>query len=549
VEPNTGAGGGAPSQKPARVEPRPPVSGGFAFRSRRGLSSVKVVRAWACLILLVSATAVSASDSHADFFASGRVPHIRIEIAKTNMDSLRRDARKYVPATFRDGDTVYTNVAIRLKGAAGSFRPVDDRPALTLNFDKYVQGQDFHGIEKLHLNNSVQDPSYMTELICGELFLAAGVPAARTSHARVELNGRDLGLYVLKEGFDKTFLKRHFKNPNGNLYDGGFLREITDPLEIDSGKDNGYTDLKALVRAAEESDPSARLAALEKVLDVDRFLTFMALEVITWDWDGYPMKHNNYRVYNNVDTGKIVFFPHGMDQMFWEPQGPIFPQFDGLVARALMGTQEGRRRYREKIGTLLTNVYDVAKITNRIQEVHTRLRPIVGRRIDGAIADLRNRIVARADSIASQLAVPEPKPLAFDANGEAAILNWRTQVEAGRAELVKESDALKIKIVHSGQTIASWRARVMLEPGAYRLLARAQSTNVAPLSDSKGQGAGIRISGTQQPRSNKVIGTSPWKDLSFDFTAPGGEVELICELRATRGEVSFALPSLKLARK
>src|SRR5688572_1105914 len=64
-----------------------------------------------------------------DFFASGRIPHIKIDIAKTNMDSLRRDARKYVPATFRDGDTVYTNIAIRLKGAAGSFRPVDDRPA------------------------------------------------------------------------------------------------------------------------------------------------------------------------------------------------------------------------------------------------------------------------------------------------------------------------------------------------------------------------------------------------------------------------------------
>jgi spore coat protein H len=497
------------------------------------------------LFLLVSATAVSASD----FFASGRIPHIRIEIAKTNMDSLRRDARKYVPATFRDGDTVYTNVAIRLKGAAGSFQPVDDRPALTLNFDKYVPGQKFHGIEKMHLNNSVQDPSYMTELICGELFLAAGVPAARTTHAHVELNGRDLGLYVLKEGFDKTFLKRHFKSPNGNLYDGGFLREITEPLEIDSGKDNGYADLKALVRAAEESDPSARMAALEKVLDVDRFLTLMAMETITWDWDGYPMKHNNYRVYCEPSPGKIVFMPHGMDQMFWEPQGTIFPNFDALVARAVIGTQEGRRRYREKIGTLLTNVYDVAKITNRIQEVHTRLKPLVGRRIDGAIADLRNRIVARADSIASQLAIPEPKPLAFDANGEATILSWRTQVEAGRAELAKDSDALKIRIVQSGQTIASWRTRVLLEPGAYRLLARAQSTNVAPLSDSKGQGAGIRISGTQQPRSNKVIGTSPWKDLSFDFNAPGGEVELICELRATRGEVAFALPSLKLSRK
>jgi spore coat protein H len=503
------------------------------------------VRPWPVLILLAS-TAICCAN---DLFSSGRIPHVRIEIAKTNIDSLRRDARKYVPATFRDGDTVYTNVAIRLKGAAGSFRPVDDKPALTLNFDKYTKGQHFHGIEKMHLNNSVQDPAYMTELICGELFMAAGVPAARTTHARVELNGRDLGLYVLKEGFDKTFLKRHFKNPSGNLYDGGFVREITEELEIDSGKDHGYADLKALARAAEEPDASARLAALEKVLDVERFLTFMAMETITWDWDGYPMKHNNYRVYCEPSPGKIVFMPHGMDQMFWEPNGPIFPNFEGLVARALIGTQEGRRRYREKIGTLLTNVYDVAKMTNRIQEVHARLRPLVGRRLDGPVADLRNRIVARWDAVAQQLTIPEPKPLTFDANGEATILGWRTQVEGGQAQHVKDGDVLKIKIVQSGHTIASWRAKVLLEPGAYRFVARAQSTNIAPISDNKGQGAGIRISRTEQPRGNKLVGTTPSKDLAFDFTAPGGEVELICELRATRGEVAFDLTSLKLARK
>lgn len=505
------------------------------------------MRAWVGLILLASTSLCVAND----FFASGRVPHIRIEIAKTNIDSLRRDARKYVPATFRDGETVYTNVAIRLKGAAGSFRQVDDRPALTLNFDKYTKGQNFHGLEKMHLNNSVQDPSYLTELLCGELFMAAGVPAARTTHARVELNGRDLGLYVLKEGFDKTFLKQHFKTTRGNLYDGGFLREITEELEIDSGETKDYADLQALARAAKESDPSVRLAGLEKVLDVDRFLTFIALEVITWHWDGYAMKRNNYRVYNDLDSGsgKVVFFPHGMDQMFWDPNGPIFPNFDGLVARALISTQEGRRRYRDKIGTLLTNVYDIAKITNRIHEVQGRIRPFVGRSHSHAVADLRNRIIARAASIQQQLAIPEPKPLVFDANGEATLFGWRQKVEMGNAQFSKNDQEVSIKIAQTGPTIASWRTRVLLEPGRYRLTARAQSSGIAPLSDNKGQGAGIRISGSEQPRNNKIVGTSPAKELAYDFAAPGGEVELICELRATRGEVAFALPSVKLLRK
>src|SRR5262249_44617581 len=83
-----------------------------------------------------------------------------------------------------------TNGGPHHNGRAGSFRPVDEsKPALTLNFDKFQKHQNFHGIDKLALNNSVQDSSYMTEAICSELFLAAGVPTPRTTHARVELNG------------------------------------------------------------------------------------------------------------------------------------------------------------------------------------------------------------------------------------------------------------------------------------------------------------------------------------------------------------------------
>lgn len=193
-------------------------------------------------------------DLSEQLFAEGRICRIEIEMAPANLTSLRSDPRTYVSAMIKADGQTYPDVAIRLKGGAGSFRGVDEKPSLTVNMDKFVAGQRFHGLDKFHLNNSIQDPTYMTELICGELFLAANVPAARTAHARVSLNGRDLGLYVLKEGFDKTFLKRHFKSSKGNLYDGGFLRDITDPLEKDSGEGpDDFSDLKALAAAAQGS--------------------------------------------------------------------------------------------------------------------------------------------------------------------------------------------------------------------------------------------------------------------------------------------------------
>src|SRR5262245_37973175 len=110
-----------------------------------------VVLRFLLFLAAIDVVCAAPSDPSSEFFKSSRVPHIRIEIANTNLDSLRKDARRYVPATLRDGNTVYTDVAVRLKGAAGSFRPIDDRPALTLNFDKYTPDQKYHGLEKMHL--------------------------------------------------------------------------------------------------------------------------------------------------------------------------------------------------------------------------------------------------------------------------------------------------------------------------------------------------------------------------------------------------------------
>ena len=129
------------------------------------------------------------------------------ELRKTVARHRSQTERPSVRATVREGELVWTNVSLHLKGAAGSFRSVDDKPALTLNFDKFPDGQRFHGLQKISLNNSVQDASYVHEKICRDLFRAAGMPVPRTDYATVELNGRRLGLFVLVEGWNKQFLR------------------------------------------------------------------------------------------------------------------------------------------------------------------------------------------------------------------------------------------------------------------------------------------------------------------------------------------------------
>ena len=126
------------------------------------------------------------ADESKAFFDGGKVVKLTIELGPKELDSLRREPRKYVKATLKEDDrVVYKDVGIHVKGAAGSTRSIDDKPGLTLNMDKFAPGQRFHGMDKFHLANSVQDPSYLSELLCGELFRAAGTPASRKSSPQI----------------------------------------------------------------------------------------------------------------------------------------------------------------------------------------------------------------------------------------------------------------------------------------------------------------------------------------------------------------------------
>lgn len=358
-------------------------------------------------LLLAFATAAplradsKALEARAAFFKEAKVVKLTIELDKKNADALRRDPREYVRCTVKDGEKVYADVGIHLRGAAGSFRPFDDKPGLTLNMDKYADDQHYFGLDKFHLANSVQDPSFLSELICGEMFRAAGVPAARVGHAIVTLNGRPRGLYYLKEGYDKEFLRLHFKNSHGNFYDGGFLTDIDAKLELLSTKMDvpDRADLKALAAAANEPDKAKRFQRLEKLLDLDEFLSYLAMDSIIWDWDGYPMNRNNYRIYHDPVRDKIAFIPSGLDQMFTDVNAPVVPNFQGLVARKLLDTPEGRSRYIARVSEIMKSVYKTDELVKRLDELEAKLQPVVASLDAGAGRDYKHHVNRIRDAI------------------------------------------------------------------------------------------------------------------------------------------------------
>jgi hypothetical protein len=353
-----------------------------------------------------------------DLFASLRVIQLGLEIAPRRLDALKKnkDSHSYVRCTVLEGGRSLADVGVHCKGnPAKEF--ASGKPDFTVTFDKFVSKQEFHGLRRLTLQSSRDDPSYLATPIALEMFRQAGVPAPRCGFARVELNGRDLGLYLLVEGVNSDFLRRHFSKSNGNLYDEGDHTDVTGKLDKDAGADrDDQSDVDALAAAARQTDPDKRWRLLQQRLDMERFLAFTAMEVLLWQDDSYALEARKFRIYHDPVTDRMVFFPKGVERVFEKTDGPLLPECKGVVAKAVLTTPAGQKQYRETVAKLLDTVFQPAKVQARVQELVAAIRSAaVGSNastaaaFDTAVAKFNDVVAKRASFVAKQLKAPPSK--------------------------------------------------------------------------------------------------------------------------------------------
>jgi hypothetical protein len=304
-------------------------------------------------------------------------------------------------------------------------------------------------------------------------------------------------------------------------------------------------------------DPAKRAQLVAERLNVDQFLTFTAIEMLTCHWDGYIGNRNNYKFYFAPPDNRCVFMLHGMDQMFGDPNYPIFNVPGPIVGNAVLRNAEWMGRYRERVKELQP-LFAPERLHKRIDEVHARIRPVLlamgedrARHNDDRVREFKERITNRYPKIAEQLRNGPPQPLAFK-QGVAELKEWYPQIDTADAKVeevtINNQKLLNIVVGPSNQCNASWRHKVLLGAGTYRLEGKARVTSVKAMGDEKGSGAGLRISGGT--RDNKIIGTTNWEKLSHEFQVAEDvrEVVLVAELRAAAGKVWFDPATLKLVK-
>ena len=160
-----------------------------------------------------------------------------IDIVMNDWDEFIANATSeeyYTAAMVIDGE-VYKNVGIRGKGntSLSNVASMDsERYSFKVEFDHYDNSITYHGLDKLSLNNLIQDATMMKDYLTYTMMNEFGAAAPLCSFVYITVNGEDWGLYLAVEGVEDSFLERNYGSDYGELYK-------PDSMSFGGGRGNG----------------------------------------------------------------------------------------------------------------------------------------------------------------------------------------------------------------------------------------------------------------------------------------------------------------------
>lgn len=257
------------------------------------------------------------ADYSDEIFRDDIIHDVAITLDSGSVNDLNYDPTDYTDATLEIAGQEL-EVGVRIKGSS-SFQYLSGKPSLKFDMDFVVPGQTLLGIRKLNMHNMYYDPSRFSEELTYGMFRAADLPAARTSYARVSINGTAYGLYSVVEVTDDPMLERWFTDNNGNLYENAANYcdlddgvSCFDAEETDEGSDDA---LEAFIDAVTASG-SDWLAGVEPLLLWEDYTGFLAMEMSIAHWDSYSYDLSNYRFYHDPVEDGWTLIPSSVDLSF-----------------------------------------------------------------------------------------------------------------------------------------------------------------------------------------------------------------------------------------
>ena len=201
---------------------------------------------------------------------------------------------------------------------------------------KLTDGARWHGWQRFALNAMATDPAQMREWLAWDLIDALGMPAPTVGYARLFINGRYIGLFLLFEWITDATFERQGLGGGGLLFHPddstfcGDLSLVNLPrlqtcwlnLSTPAVRGTGYAALKRLVEDLAVTPVADFDAYLESHFHVDSVLDWLVVNALTSNGDTY---NKNYFLHRDATTGRWSVIPWDYDLGFGRNADPVLP--------------------------------------------------------------------------------------------------------------------------------------------------------------------------------------------------------------------------------
>ncbi len=200
-------------------------------------------------------------------------------------------------------------VGIRYKGSVGAwvgcvsgdfFEAEGEKTCTKLSMKVKINWEDtddtFYGLKKLQFHSQNLDPTKMHERLGYWLFREMGVPAPRSVHARLFINGEYNGIFALTEQIDGRFTRENFEDGTGNLYkeiwpirSNGEPRddgEFAYALKTNEHNNPSFEIIRSFASAMGSATADERMQIVQEWMDVDEVLAYAVVDRTIRNDDG-----------------------------------------------------------------------------------------------------------------------------------------------------------------------------------------------------------------------------------------------------------------------
>lgn len=353
-------------------------------------------------------------------FALDEIPTFELGLSPDARAGLAQRPREWVRGSFAYKDERFDAVGVRLKGHR-SLRKLGAKSSFKIALDRFDKKRKLAKQTTITLNNMVEDPSMMREVLAYRLYRALGVAAPSAGFAEVTLDGEPQGLYAVIESIDKKFLKARFPSADGPIYEGEWGCDVV-PEDVGGfDLDGGTKDRTELARLAEVAAGGAdRLFGPDSPLDVPAFLRFIAVEMYVGNFDGYRHGHN-YRLYFEPGRGRWYFIPWGLDRTFVKNLS-IFDSH-GYLAKRCFADARCRADYARTMRDVVAEARRL-QLERGVDVIAVVTRDAAGRdprraaELAGARAELRSYLVERPQEVERELGCLDAGGREVDRDGD-----------------------------------------------------------------------------------------------------------------------------------